>query len=153
MTLLYIIAAHKIAINVVQHLITVDIAVVVWRRNCFWMVIIQSRNEGTHHKSGCFKSLMYRWWLMHAPGYRFKIVNGKSVRKIISIPAHYIKRMCRINDFMHHSFFFDFDKKISFFIMGFQFVWQNKIAFTKRSVFQMLSRLVFIAFWRIKWRE
>ena len=58
-------------------------------------------------------------WLMHTTCNWFKIMNTKSVRKIITVPTNHIKRMCSINKFVHHSFFFYFDYKVSFFIMRF----------------------------------
>jgi hypothetical protein len=59
--------------------------------NWFWMVIIHPWHKRTDHKSRCFKCLMDRWRLMDTPCYWFKIMNAKSVWKIIAIPTHYIK--------------------------------------------------------------
>ena len=53
---------------------------------------------------------------MHSTSNRFKIMNTKSVRKIITIPTNNIKRMRCINYFMHHPFFFYLDNEITFFI-------------------------------------
>ncbi|MNS41806.1 hypothetical protein D3C72_741670 [compost metagenome] len=94
---------------------------------------------------------MHRWRLMYTTRYWFKIMNTKSIWKIIPIPTHYIKRMRSINHFMHHPFFFNFNQKVSFFIMCLQFARQNKIAFTKRRVFQMLSGFIFISLRSVKW--
>src|SRR3970040_1585987 len=116
-TLLNIITRHEIAIYVIQNLITVYITVIIRCRNSFWMVIVQPWNERTNYESRSVKSLVHRWRLMNATCNRFEIMNAKSIRKIITVPTHNIKRMCRINYLMHHSLLFDFDQEIAFFVM------------------------------------
>src|SRR5690606_40785219 len=89
----YIIPTHKITIYIIQHLIAVDVTVVVGRGNTLRMIVIEPRHKRTDHKCISLKSLMNRWRLMNSPGDGFKIVNGKSIRKIIAVIAHNIKRM------------------------------------------------------------
>src|SRR6478672_6610201 len=138
MSLFDIVAAHKITIDVVQYLIGIDVAMVVGRRNGFWMVIVQTRTKRTHHKRSRFKGLVYRRWLVNASRNRFKIVNRESVWEVITVPAYHIKRMCSVDHFVHHSFLFDLDKKVAFFIIRFNFGWQFEIPFAKWGMLQML---------------
>src|SRR5690554_897342 len=97
LSLLNIISAHKVTIHIIQYLIGIDVTMVVWRGYSLRMIVIQTRTERANHKTGSFKSLMHRWWLMHSTGNRFKIVNRKSIGIIVSVPTYYIKRMRSIN--------------------------------------------------------
>ena len=54
---------------------------------------IHSWTERTNHKSICFKSLMYWWWLMYSSCYWFKIMYRKSIWEIIAIPTSDVKRV------------------------------------------------------------
>src|SRR5688572_20475822 len=98
MPLLNVITAHKIPINIIQHLITINIAVIIWRRNGLWMIIVNTGTKTAHHKGRSFECLMYRWRLMYASRYRLKIMDRKTPREVVTIPTYYIKRMRGIND-------------------------------------------------------
>src|SRR5690606_40168767 len=79
-------------------------------------------------------------------------MNTETIRKVIAIPANNIKRMCCINNLMHHSFFFYLDKEISFFIVGFNFLRQFKITLAKRRMLQVLPAGILITLRCIEWR-
>ena len=89
-------AAHKIAIHIIQHFITVDITVIIRCRNCIGMIIVQPRHKTANHKGVGFKSLVHRRRLMHPPCYRFKIMYRKNVGITAAVPPNYIKGMCAI---------------------------------------------------------
>ena len=95
----------------------------------------------------CFEVLMNRRRLMNATGNWFKIFDIEFIRIKITVPANDIKRMCGINEIGNLIFFFDFDKKIAFFIFGFYKSWRYNIAFTERRMFQQLTKLVTVKFW------
>src|SRR5262245_4318786 len=92
----YILTAHEIAIHIIQHFITVDVAVVVRRRYCLRMVIEQTRTERTHHIVITLKGLVYGRRLVYTAGNRLKIVNAESKRITITVPPYNIKRMVPI---------------------------------------------------------
>ena len=95
-----VITAHKIAIHVINHLVRIYIAVVVWRWNRLWMVVVKARDKRTHHKSVGMEGLMHRWRLMDSPSDRLKIVDRETPRKIVAVPTHYIKGMRSIYHFV-----------------------------------------------------
>ena len=64
LSLNYIFPAHKIAVYIIQYFITVNIAMVIWRRDGQRMVVKLARNEGAEHKVITLKSLMDRRRLM-----------------------------------------------------------------------------------------
>src|SRR5688500_7644889 len=92
------------------------------------------------------KCLVYRWWLMHPAGYRFKIMNGKSKRIATSIPAHYVKRMRSIMETIQYSFLFCFDQEISLFIKRRKIQWRTNISFAIRRMLQQLAIFTYIFF-------
>src|SRR3970282_2698224 len=94
-SLLDIVAAHKVTVYIIQDLVTVNISVIVRCRNCFWMVIVQSRNKRTNNKCRSFECLVHRRRLMYPSCNGLKIVDAEPVRGIVTIPTDYIKRMCR----------------------------------------------------------
>src|SRR6056297_1911621 len=115
---------------------------VIGRGNGFWVIIVKPWAERTYHKSTGFKSLVYRWRLVHASRDWFKIMDGKSVRKVVTVPTYHIKRMRGINELVQHPLFFDFHQKLSFFIKSLKVLRQFIIPFTERGVFQKLSEPV-----------
>src|SRR5690606_13646954 len=93
----YIVTAHKIAIYVIQHFITINIAVIVGCWNGLRMIIIYTRYKTAHHKGIGFKGLMYWWRLVNATCDRFKIVNRKRIRIIVTVITYDIKWMRSVN--------------------------------------------------------
>src|SRR4051812_38907953 len=89
----HILTAHKITIYIIQYFITVDIAVVIGSRHRLRMIIEQPRTKRTYHEIIALKSLVYRWWLVHATGDGFKIMNAECKRITITVPPYYIKRV------------------------------------------------------------
>src|ERR1700722_7831954 len=63
--------AHKIAVDIIQDLVTVDIAVIVGSRNRKRMIIKKPRTKRTDHIVMSFERLMHRRRLMHTPRDRF----------------------------------------------------------------------------------
>jgi hypothetical protein len=65
MSLLDIVARHKIAIYIIQNLITINITMIVRCWNRFWVVIIVLDRTNTLRKWLFRRFDDYRWWLMH----------------------------------------------------------------------------------------
>src|SRR5687768_3560990 len=99
-------ATHKASFGIVQYFIAVDITMVVGRWYRKRMIIKKPGHKRADHKIAGLKRLMYRWWLMYAPGDRLKIINGKSVRPQKSIPPNQVKRTMLVNILMQVSLFF-----------------------------------------------
>jgi len=81
---LYVFAAHEVAIHIIQYLIAVHIAVVVWGGYGLRMVVIQAGAEGTYHKIMRLKGLVYGWRLVYAAGYRLTIAAVAASRVVSS---------------------------------------------------------------------
>ena len=79
---------------------------------------------------------------MHPPGDGFKVMDGKAIRKIVAIPTYHIKWMGRVEHLVQNPLFFDFDDKVTFLIVGFQFLWQFVIPLAKRRMLQQLPKPV-----------
>src|SRR5690606_42117002 len=92
-----IVSAHKISVHIIQHLIRVDITVIVWCRNRIRVIIIQTWDERTYYKRIGFKGLVYRRWLADSSRNRFEIVSSKRVRKVIAVVSDNIKWVRSIN--------------------------------------------------------
>src|SRR5690606_14644699 len=92
----HIIAAHKIAIYIVEYLIAVYIAVVVWGGNRKRMPVVQTRYKRADNKFMRFESLVYRRWLMNASYQWFEIMNTKAIGEIISVPTNDIEWVCGV---------------------------------------------------------
>src|SRR5690242_5326294 len=68
-TTCYILAAHEISIHIINHLVTINITVIIGSWYGLWMIIKQPRDKRTYHKIMRLKGLMNRWWLMNPACY------------------------------------------------------------------------------------
>ena len=111
-----ILAAHEVAIDVVEYFIAVDIAVIVWRGNSIGMVVVKPGAERTHDEVVRFEGLVHGRWLVYASGNRFEIVNGESEGIAISIPSHYIERMSAVVKSVKNSFLLRTNEEVALLI-------------------------------------
>src|SRR5687767_5644690 len=89
-----------------------------------------------------FKGLVNRWGLVHSSGNRFKVVNGESVREIISVPSHHIERMRGVHHIVHHSLFFYFHQETSFTVVRLQVLRQFVITLAERRMLEQLPEVI-----------
>src|SRR5258705_10901577 len=68
-------AAHELTRRVIQHLVRIDVAVIIRSGNCLRMEIIGTRAERADDESISLKGLVHRRGLVHAPDDRFEIVD------------------------------------------------------------------------------
>ena len=73
--LLYIVPAHEFAVDVVDHLIRIDVAVVIWSGYRSGVIVIKAGTKGAHHEVVPFKRLVNRRWLMDPTRDGFEIMN------------------------------------------------------------------------------
>ena len=109
------------------------------------VVIVKSRHKRTDYKCICFKGLVYGRGLVYPSGDRFKIVDRKAIRVVVTIPTHNIERMCGIGQVMQLALFFDLDQEIAHLIVSLQISRQLEIPLAKWRMFQMLPKPVSIA--------
>ena len=144
LTLYHRFSAHKITIYIIQHFVTINITMVIWRWNSLRMIIVFTRHKRTDHKIVCFKCLMHRWWLVHATRDRFKIMDRKSPRIMISIPSNKVKWMRTIGVRINESLFFNEHFKIASFIKGFKISRSHNITLAKWRMFHQLSIFILV---------
>src|SRR5262249_46317856 len=91
--LLDALARHEVALDIVQHLVAVDIRVIIWRRDRQRVVVELARHERAEYEVWPFERLVYRRRLMNAPGNRLEILDIEGPRVQIAIPADRVKRV------------------------------------------------------------
>src|SRR5690349_13019523 len=101
----------KVAIDIVEHLIAIDIAMVVRDRHRQWMIIQLSWHKRANHKVRSLERLMDRRWLMYTSRNWFEIVNIQDPGIGATIPTHHIQGMMRIPIAGHRIPNFDMHRK------------------------------------------
>lgn len=127
-TSLDMLSAHEVSIHIVQHLITVYIAVEIWRRDSLRVVIIFTWYETAYHEIPCFKCLMYRRWHMYPACDRLEIMYRENERIVAPVPSHCIKGMVGIVIWVKHIITLDINQEIPLFIMRSQVLRTSDVA-------------------------
>ena len=139
---LHAFAAHEVTVYIVQHFIGVDVAVVVWRGYRLRVVVIQPWAEAAKHKVVGFEGLVYRRWLVQSSGDGFEVMDGKTPREMVAVPAHEIERVRAVRIGVHPSIFFYHHVEIALLIVCLQVARQFHVALAEGSVFHQLAVLV-----------
>lgn len=95
-----VVATHEVPIHIIKHLIRVDVGVIVRRWDGLGVVVVQTRAEGADDKSRCLEGLVDGRWLVDPAGDGFKVVDGKSVGEVVTIPANHIEGMGSVDHFV-----------------------------------------------------
>src|SRR5262249_20858673 len=85
--------AAEVAAHIIDHLIGVDIAVVVGHRHRLGMVIQLARTERADNEARPFKRLVDRRRLMNTASDRLEVVDAEGIGIEIAIPADHIQRV------------------------------------------------------------
>src|SRR5688500_13321669 len=131
-----IFTAHKIAIHIIQQLITVDIAVVIRCGDRLRMIVEQPGAKRTDNIIVSFKGLVHRRWLVHAPGDGFEVVDTESKRVTTAIPPYHIKRMMPVMDPIDPRLLFCFDQEIARLVERLQVLRSTDITLAKGSMLE-----------------
>src|SRR2546421_2877734 len=83
-------ATAEVAIDVVNHLFTINIAVVIRHRYREWMVVQFARHKRADNKIRPLERLMHWWRLVYAPGDWLEISNVEDPRILTAVPANRI---------------------------------------------------------------
>src|SRR5665213_4246692 len=92
----YRLPAHKIPVDIVEHFIAVDIAVVVGHGNRERVIVEQAWHKAADHKIVRFKGLMHGRRLMNPPSNGFEVVYRKRIGITATVPAYDIEGMMAI---------------------------------------------------------
>ncbi len=139
---LYMFTAHKVAIDVVEHFIAVDIAVIIGRRDSQRMVIEQSRHKRANDEVAAGEGLVYGGRLMDPAGNGFKIVNGERIGVHVPVPAYQVEGVVEIIIGIDLVLLFDVKEELAMFIMGLQQVRFADIAFAEGRMLGQLPEFI-----------
>ena len=81
-------AAAEVAVDVVEHLVAIDVAMVIGNGNRERMIIQLARHKRADDEVGPLEGLMHWRRLMDAPGNRLKIGNIEDPGILAAIPAN-----------------------------------------------------------------
>ena len=141
-------ACLVVALDVVQNLVGIEIAVVVGNDDCFRMEIEDARAEGTDDEVVSFEGLVGRRWHVMLADNRRKVVDVEAVRVVASIPSDDIERMVVVYIGMNRIPGLDSNFKITRLIDGQWKLWQAKIPLAIRGMLQELTGLLREISWR-----
>ena len=147
-TLFDVVAAHEVAVDVVQHLVRVDVRVVVGGRNRLGVVVVQAGRKRADHEVVALKRLVHGRRLVDAAGDRLKVPRVERVGVVVAVPAHHVKRVRGVDHVVNESLFFDFDGELAQGVGGRQVGRAAQVAFAERRVLKELAKLVAVALGR-----
>ena len=85
--------AHELARGVVEHLVRVDVAVVVRRGHRLGMEIVRPRAERADDEAVALEGLVHRRRLVHAPDDRLEVVDVERPGIELAVPPDDVERM------------------------------------------------------------
>ena len=127
---------HEVAVHIIEHLIGIDVAVIVRRRNGLWVVIVHPRRKSADHKVVCLKSLMDGRRHVYAAGDGLKIFCIECIGIIVTVPTHHIEGVRIVDQAVQMILFPDDNGESPFFVPRVQPLWLANVAFTVWAVLQ-----------------
>src|SRR5260370_612351 len=134
--------AAKVAIDIVDHLIAIDVAMIIWHWDREWMIIQFRRYKGTDYEVWPLEGLMYWRRLVDAPGDGLKVANIEDPGILAAIPAHGINGMEVKPVTRDHVGHLDTDLVIASFDVRYKLFRPANVAFAVVGVLQHLSVLI-----------
>jgi hypothetical protein len=145
---LHVLAAHEVAIHIVEHLVAVDVAVVVGRRDGQRVVIVQARHERADDEVVRLEGLVHRRRLVYPPGDGLEIVDGKSVGVEVAIPAHQIEGVVEVVVRIDAVLLLDVEEELALLVVGLQILRLADVALAEGRVLLQLAEGVAVALGR-----
>ena len=109
-------AAHELARRVEQHLVAVDVAVIVRRRDRVRVEVVGPRTERADHKAIALKRLVHRRRLVNPSDDRLEIVDAEGPRIEVPVPSDHVERMMVEHQLVERVVLFDEDRKVAFLV-------------------------------------
>src|SRR6266849_620128 len=134
--------AAKVAIDIVDHLIAIDVAMIIWHWDREWMIIQFTRYKGTDYEVWPLEGLMYWRRLVDAPGDGLKVANIEDPGILAAIPAHGINGMEVKPVTRDHVGHLDTDLVIASFDVRYKLFRPANVAFAVGGVLQHLAVLI-----------
>src|SRR6202012_3180739 len=89
----HILPAHEVPVHIIQQFVTVDIAMVIGRRNSLGMIVEQPGTKRTDYKIMPLEGLVHRRRLMYPPVNKLEIMKAEGKRVTTTLPADHVERM------------------------------------------------------------
>ncbi len=144
-----VVAAHEVPVHVVEHLIAVDVAVIVGCGDGFGVIVVEPWAERTHDKGITFEGLMHGGRLMHTSCYRLEIVDAEGVGIVVTVPGHHIEGVRGIDELVHRVLLLHLDEELTLLIVRFEIGWPADVALTEGRMLQQLPEPVAVALGRV----
>lgn len=135
-------AGLVITLDVVEHFIGVEVAVVVRNGDRVRVPIKHARAEGTDHEVVRFEGLMNRRRHVELARDRGKVVDVEDVGVITTVPSHEIERVVGVDVGVHAVAGLDPHLELAFLIEGEGEFWEPQIALAVGRVLQELAGLL-----------
>ena len=133
---------HEIPFDVIQHLIRINVRVVVRGGNTVRVIVKQAWYERAHNESGTIKRLMNRRRLMDSTGNRFKVLDIESVRPKVTVPTHHVQWMMFERVSRNHAPCFNTDFELPRFVDRNDLLRDSNVTFAIRRVLKKLTVVV-----------
>ena len=138
--------AHEFALNVIEHLVGVDVGVVVGCRDGQGMVVVFARAEGADHVVVRFEGLVNGRRLVHPSGDRLEILHVENPGVEVAVPADHIEGMEFEEIVMETALLFDTDFKLALFVEKERRFGPADVAFAERAVLEKLAQIRAVPF-------
>lgn len=145
---LHVFAAHEVAVHVIEHLIGVNVGVVVGCGNRERVVVVHARHEGADHKVVPVEGLVYRRRHVQATRDRLEIVDAEREGIHETVPAHHVERMIEVVVGVNVVLLFNVKQEIAALVISLQISGFANVALTERRMFHQLAVVVAVAFRR-----
>ena len=89
--------AHEVAVGVEQHLVGVDVGVVVRHLHGVGVEVVEPRHERADDEAGAGERLVHRRRLVEAPDDRLEVVDAQRPRVHVAVPADDVEGMVAVD--------------------------------------------------------
>ena len=147
-TLLDVVAAHEVSVDVVQDLVGVNVGVVVGGRNRLGVVVVHAGREGADHEVVSLKGLVHGRRLVDAAGNGLKVPRIKGVGVVVAVPSDHVKGVRGIDHVVDEALLFYLDGEFTQSVGGRQVGRAAQVALAEGRMLEELAKLVAVALGR-----
>ena len=138
-------AAHELARRVEEHLVGIDVAVVVRRRHGLRIEVVRARAERADHEAVALERLVHRRRLVDAPDDRLEVVDVERPRIEVAVPADDIERMMIEHQLVDRVVLLDQDRELALLVARLELLRPADVALRERRALEQLPVLVAVA--------
>src|SRR5688500_769905 len=138
--------AHELARRVVQHLVGIDVAVIVRSGNRFGVKVVGPWTERAHDEAVTLKCLVYRRRLVDTADDRLEIHDVECPRVEVSVPADHVERMMVEHQLIDAIVLFYKQREVSLLVMRLELKWTTNVSLGVGRPFDELPEFVAVTF-------